>query len=270
MNLENVMKPPWAIFAYPQTSMGWRMGGGEDYLLKWHKWFTHLSQEEQQAYVAQYSEPEDWFHFYELRLTQSDEEYATITEHIQRLRTAYCDLHYELAGLHEEARHYEHAVEHMGKVIFCITNYQIWDDVKTDEAIEHYAALKRHLVRHMALNPAIRKGWNALRQSKHRMRITLERTTVTAEDYARMQQKVFLPLDFGLTWTKCFEDETLYIHRHWQEPCLFLVILEQTDQGYHIAETWMNDTIPHPLTNPPAPGKPDQLLTFLLGWFIKK
>jgi hypothetical protein len=270
MKLENMMEPPWKVFEMSQTSMGWRMGGGEGYLCKWTTWFQQLNQEEQQAYIAQYPEPEDWFHFYPQNSHQSKEESYARVEQTRTLRTTYCDLQYELAMLHEEAGHYQHAVMHLGNIIFCLRTCTIWDDAKTDKAIGHYVVLKRQLVQQMALNPVIRASWNALRQSDQRTRIAPRRTAVTIEDYARMQQEIYFPSELGRTWTKCFEDDTLYIHRHWNEPCLFLVILEPAGQGYRIAEAWRNNdpAISRPLTRPPT--EPGLLLTRLLGRFIKE
>lgn len=61
--LENkkIMPPPW--IAYPEIerySIGWRMGYGEDYIVKWSAWFDALSEAEQKAYEELFPEPSVW------------------------------------------------------------------------------------------------------------------------------------------------------------------------------------------------------------------
>ena len=46
---EHMMQPPWEKFDYHQYSLGWRMGGGEEYMDAWGTWFCHLNDEEQHA-----------------------------------------------------------------------------------------------------------------------------------------------------------------------------------------------------------------------------
>ena len=55
----------WLMF--PQLdrgSIGWRMGSGEDYLAKWHKFYKHLNKKEKRAYQSKYPEPLGWEGFY--------------------------------------------------------------------------------------------------------------------------------------------------------------------------------------------------------------
>ena len=62
---ENVAKkdmlPLWLeCMAYEPTSMGWRMGYGEDYKLKWLAFFNGLTPEKQAAYEAKFPAPKAW------------------------------------------------------------------------------------------------------------------------------------------------------------------------------------------------------------------
>ncbi|MDE7425322.1 MAG: NADAR family protein [Lachnospiraceae bacterium] len=58
---KQIMSPPW--IAYPEIergSIGWRMGCGEDYLMKWGRWFDALDEEEQKEYQVLFPEPVTW------------------------------------------------------------------------------------------------------------------------------------------------------------------------------------------------------------------
>jgi len=58
--------PPWK--AYPEYSrgcMGWRMGGGEDYMDQWLAWFRARTAEEKSAYAKENPPPSGWESFYE-------------------------------------------------------------------------------------------------------------------------------------------------------------------------------------------------------------
>lgn len=58
---KEIMPPPW--IAYPEIergSIGWRMGYGEDYLMKWGSWFDALDEKEQKEYQELFSEPVTW------------------------------------------------------------------------------------------------------------------------------------------------------------------------------------------------------------------
>ncbi len=266
---KGIMVPPWCAFNYHQRSMGWRMGGGEDYLLKWGKWFRALSQQEQQTYIAQYPEPEDWFEFYQRFLPHTQEEHRALIKRTQQLRNAYCKLHYQLATLHEEAKHYEYSVEHLGNVLFTLKHYQMWNDEKITEIVTRYASLKKNLTRQMAQNPAIRASWNFWQQGEKHLYLKQMQTTISLEDYERLREQVFFPSELGRTWIKCFEENNrFYIHRHWREPCLFLVKLEVIQQEYHITKAWMNldPAISRPLTRPEQ--EPNILLRQLLSLFL--
>ena len=53
--------PLWLAFPlYPRDTMGWRMGAGEDYGMKWVSWFGGLSEEEQRKYNEKFPMPDYW------------------------------------------------------------------------------------------------------------------------------------------------------------------------------------------------------------------
>ena len=59
------MLPPWLeIPEYERFSLGWRMGGGEDYLCAFFDFYKSLSEEEREAYAQRYPEPEEWANYY--------------------------------------------------------------------------------------------------------------------------------------------------------------------------------------------------------------
>ena len=60
------MNPPWKEFPdYPRASMGWRMGGGQDFADRWRGWFIGLDTAARQRYVVDNPEPPGWEGFYE-------------------------------------------------------------------------------------------------------------------------------------------------------------------------------------------------------------
>ena len=56
--------PPWRVYPWWPTSMGWRMGGGEWYILHFGEWLTRQNAEARQAYRRRYPPPLYWWHFY--------------------------------------------------------------------------------------------------------------------------------------------------------------------------------------------------------------
>ena len=55
------LRPLWIEFPrIPWGSIGWRMGGGEDYWLAWSAWFKSLPGSEQEAYAKAWPEPTGW------------------------------------------------------------------------------------------------------------------------------------------------------------------------------------------------------------------
>ena len=59
--LQKAMRPQWMVYpSYGAFSMGWRMGGGEDYRYKFWDWYEKLTEKEQQAYQEAYPYPIFW------------------------------------------------------------------------------------------------------------------------------------------------------------------------------------------------------------------
>ncbi len=63
---KKILPPPW--IAYPHIerySIGWRMGYGEDYIMKWGKWYDALSEKEQKEYQELFPAPITWLGYWE-------------------------------------------------------------------------------------------------------------------------------------------------------------------------------------------------------------
>jgi hypothetical protein len=59
------MKPPWKAYPhFERSDLGWRMGGGEDYLAKFEEWFSQLTPDEMTEFAKNHTEPETWLGFY--------------------------------------------------------------------------------------------------------------------------------------------------------------------------------------------------------------
>lgn len=62
---QNILLPPW--LAYPEIerySIGWRMGGGEDYMGKWDRWYQKLPDKKSEEYRRLFPEPPTWKGFW--------------------------------------------------------------------------------------------------------------------------------------------------------------------------------------------------------------
>lgn len=58
---KKLLPPPW--IAYPEIerySIGWRMGYGEGYIIRWSAWFHDLTEEEKKIYQELFPEPVTW------------------------------------------------------------------------------------------------------------------------------------------------------------------------------------------------------------------
>lgn len=65
LNEKNILLPPW--LAYPEIerhSIGWRMGYGEDYIGKWHRWYQKLPAKKSGEYRQLFPEPPTWKGFW--------------------------------------------------------------------------------------------------------------------------------------------------------------------------------------------------------------
>jgi hypothetical protein len=56
--------PPWRTYKWWPTSIGWRMGGGEEYLWQFRRWFDSQTGEVQKLYRSRYRPPLYWWLFY--------------------------------------------------------------------------------------------------------------------------------------------------------------------------------------------------------------
>ena len=57
--------PPWEVFPdYDWPSMGFRMGGGEDYIVQFGRWYGHATDAEVAAYKAEHPAPEGYETFF--------------------------------------------------------------------------------------------------------------------------------------------------------------------------------------------------------------
>jgi hypothetical protein len=227
------MEPPWKVFDYPQLSLGWRMGAGEDYRDEWYEWFRQLSREEQRSYIFRYPEPEDWFGFYDLYLASNQEERTDVVKRADRMREEYLEQQYKLAVQHDKAGNTEQALDQLEKVIL-----EYYDKTWYTDAIVRYVALKRRLAEEMAQRKTIRDSWKILEHSTNRERIEMQRT-LTPEEYEHIKRGI-IPSDYKHQWIIYFEHDTLYIHRHWKEPCYFLITFHHDNQSYRIDGAWVN------------------------------
>ena len=69
------MKPPWKVFPeIPFGSLGWRMGGGEDYLDEFLQWMYLQSEEELKQYFSLNVPPPEWLSMLDYHQRQSKSE----------------------------------------------------------------------------------------------------------------------------------------------------------------------------------------------------
>lgn len=75
MNQKKILPPPW--LAYPKIerySIGWRMGYGEDYIMKWGSWYDSLTNEEKMEYQTLFPEPVTWRGYWKHDEAKEEEE----------------------------------------------------------------------------------------------------------------------------------------------------------------------------------------------------
>lgn len=59
------MPPPWLVFPhYNPSSVGWRMGVGESYMIRWHLEYARFDGQKKKSYKKKYPVPLYWFYFY--------------------------------------------------------------------------------------------------------------------------------------------------------------------------------------------------------------
>lgn len=62
--IKNMMAPLWLMYPQiPKGSIGWRMGYGEDYEMKFSEWFHNLTKEEKEEFNSKFPEPICFTHF---------------------------------------------------------------------------------------------------------------------------------------------------------------------------------------------------------------
>jgi hypothetical protein len=68
--------PPWLKYpSIPRYSIGWRMGGGESYLMVWWRWGENRSQEEKIAYFREFAPIQlDWVDWVGMQFEEDDDE----------------------------------------------------------------------------------------------------------------------------------------------------------------------------------------------------
>lgn len=58
---EKIMAPLWLKYPnIPQGSIGWRMGYGESYAVKFYEWYDALNQDQKMEYNQKFPEPVCW------------------------------------------------------------------------------------------------------------------------------------------------------------------------------------------------------------------
>lgn len=73
-DLKKPLAPLWLRYpSYSRCCLGWRMGGGEDYVTQFGRWFNALSGEEKGEYRRMFPEPKGWLGWY-------DDEFLDVTD----------------------------------------------------------------------------------------------------------------------------------------------------------------------------------------------
>jgi len=86
---------------------------------------------------------------------------------------------------------------------------------------------------------ATRSDWKIQPMSELRTRLQVEEI-FTKEEYKYLTWG-FIPVSMDDKWFFYLEDDWLHIHRSWKGFCIFQVRLEKFEDGYSIAEAWVND-----------------------------
>ncbi len=73
---KKLLPPPW--LAYPEIerySIGWRMGYGESYIIKWGDWYNNLPEKEAEEYQKLFPEPVTWRGYWDEDVEEEEDEY---------------------------------------------------------------------------------------------------------------------------------------------------------------------------------------------------
>lgn len=76
---KKLLPPPW--LAYPEIerySIGWRMGYGESYIIKWGDWYDNLPEKEAEEYQKLFPEPVTWRGYWDEDVEEEEDEYLSL------------------------------------------------------------------------------------------------------------------------------------------------------------------------------------------------
>ena len=85
---------------------------------------------------------------------------------------------------------------------------------------------------------ATRSDWKIQPMPELKIRLQVEEI-FTKEEYKYLTWG-FIPVSMDDKWFFYLEDDWLHIHRSWKGYCIFQVRLEKFEDGYSIAEAWVN------------------------------
>ncbi len=110
------------------------------------------------------------------------------------------------------------------------------------------------------MNPkkATRSDWKIQPMPELKTRLQVEEI-FTKEEYEYLTWGL-IPMSMDDKWFIYLEDDWLYYHRSWTGYCVFQVRLERFEDGYSIAEAWVN-------YNPNQ--RYDKCLLFWIGFLIR-
>ncbi|MEM9276692.1 MAG: hypothetical protein AAGA80_27695 [Cyanobacteria bacterium P01_F01_bin.143] len=106
---------------------------------------------------------------------------------------------------------------------------------------------------------ATRSDWKREPISKFKTQLKVDKN-LTLEEYNYLSWGI-VPQEMEDKWFIYLEDNWLYYHRSWTGYCIFEVRLEKVDNGYKIAEAWVNDD--------PSQHFHNKSLPVWIDWLIK-
>ena len=106
---------------------------------------------------------------------------------------------------------------------------------------------------------ATRSDWKIKPMSELRIQLQVEEV-FTREEYKYLSWGL-IPVSMDDKWFIYLEDNWLYFHRSWTGFCIFQVRLEKFEDGYQIAEAWVNDD---------PEQRYDKLLLFWISFLIRQ
>ena len=116
----------------------------------------------------------------------------------------------------------------------------------------------------MSEEPATSDSWQTHPMSETRARLQCDRT-FSADEYARLKLG-FVPKEMEERWFIYLENDRLYFHRSWTGHGIFEVRLEPVEDGYRIAEAWVNRDPEQYVSDGDADDL--RLLTDLTDWLL--